>query len=125
MGKETILQAKLGVKFSPCPFIIFNLLTYHACRTQSCVHTTSSLCPNIQPWKSSCVQNSTTGFMENYLSIQLSSIRSHYGFYLKPLWKWPFISRDKLSEQCFIDRNTPVLFDGNPARDKHFSFARH
>lgn len=63
------------------------------------------------------------GFIENYLIIQLSSIHSHYGPYLKSLWKRPFISRDKLSEQCFIDRNTPVLLDSNPARDKHFSFA--
>ena len=78
-------------------------------RTQLCPHHTR-LCANIQLWKSPCVNDFTAGFMENDLIIQPRSIHSHYGPHLKPLWKRPFISRDKLSEPCFIDRNTPVLF---------------
>lgn len=60
--QRQILQGKQGVKFY-VP-VICDLLTYQPCAAHSCVHTTESLCANIQPWKSPCVEDFTTGFME-------------------------------------------------------------
>lgn len=66
------------------PLITSNLFTYHLGTRHSCVHTTQSLCAHMGPWKSPWVDNLAAGFMENNLTIQLHSIHSHYGPYLKP-----------------------------------------
>lgn len=95
---------------------ICNLLAHCPGMVHSYIHTAQSLPANIQSCKASCAENFPTGFMGSDLIIPLHSTHSHYAPYLKPLWKRPFISRHKLSEEGFMDRNTPILFGKQPGK---------